>query len=122
MKLNYVRKSCRRRLSRAAHAERCHWSERCNNNVGVTAERANHNGSNARGVTAGKVGRNSSIYKKTFMSLYKHLIVSYGIDLYMNFCETPVSSSSYYIPCVPLVSVSPCTSWFQAVRRRCRHS
>ena len=23
-----------RRLSRAAHAERCHWSEGCNNNVG----------------------------------------------------------------------------------------
>ena len=49
-----------RRLSRAAHAERCHWSERCNNNVGVTAGKASHNGSNARGVTAGKMGRNSS--------------------------------------------------------------
>ena len=23
-----------RRLSRAAHAERCHWSEGCNNNLG----------------------------------------------------------------------------------------
>ena len=23
-----------RRLSRSAHAERCHWSEWCNNNVG----------------------------------------------------------------------------------------
>ena len=23
-----------RRLSRAAHAERCHWSEGCSNNVG----------------------------------------------------------------------------------------
>ena len=48
-------------LSRAAHAESCHWLERCNNNnVGVTAGKANHNGSNARGVTAAKMGRNSS--------------------------------------------------------------
>ena len=46
-----------RRLSRAAHAERCHWSEGCNNNAG----KASHNASNARGVTAGKMGRNSSI-------------------------------------------------------------
>ena len=49
-----------RRLSRAAHTERCHWSEGCNNNVGVTAGKASHNASNARGVTAGKMGRNSS--------------------------------------------------------------
>ena len=33
-----------RRLSRAAHAERCHWSEGCNNNnVGLTAGKASHN-------------------------------------------------------------------------------
>ena len=49
-----------RRLSRAARAEPCHWSEGCNNNVGegVTAGNASHNASNARGVTAGKIGRN----------------------------------------------------------------
>ena len=29
--------------------------------VGVTARKASHNASNARGVTAGKMGRNSSI-------------------------------------------------------------
>ena len=49
-----------KRLSRAAHAEPCHWSEGCNNNVGVTAGNSSHNTSNARGVTAGKIGRNSS--------------------------------------------------------------
>ena len=49
-----------RRPSRAAHAERCHWSEVCNNNLGVTAGKASHNTSNARAVTAGKMGRNSS--------------------------------------------------------------
>ena len=32
-----------RRHSRAAHAERYHWSEGCNNNVGVTAGKASHN-------------------------------------------------------------------------------
>ena len=48
------------RLSLAAHAEPCHWSEGCNNNVGVTAGKASHNASNASGVTAGKMGRNSS--------------------------------------------------------------
>ena len=44
-----------RRLSRAAHAERCHWSE----------GKESHNASNARGrrgVTAGKMERNSSVY------------------------------------------------------------
>ena len=48
-----------RRLSRATHAERCHWPEGCNNNLGVTAGKASHNTSNARAVTAGKMGRNS---------------------------------------------------------------
>ena len=43
-----------RRLSRAAHAEHCHWSKGCNNNVGgVTVGKTSHN-------TAGKMGRNSS--------------------------------------------------------------
>ena len=37
-----------RRLSRVAHAEPCHWSEGCHNNVGVTAGKASHNASNAR--------------------------------------------------------------------------
>ena len=50
-----------RHLSRAAHAGRCHWQEECNNNVGVTAGNTTHNASNARGVTSGKMGRNSSI-------------------------------------------------------------
>ena len=50
-----------RHLPRAAHAKRCHWSEGCNNNVGVTAGKSSHNASNARGVTSGKMGRNSSI-------------------------------------------------------------
>ena len=49
-----------RRLSRAAHAEPCHWSEGCNNNVGVTVGKSSHNAINTRGVTAGKMGRNSS--------------------------------------------------------------
>ena len=44
------------------HVERCHWSEGRHNNVGVTAGNASHNTSNARGVTAGKMGRNSSIH------------------------------------------------------------
>ena len=53
-----------RHLSRAAHAEPCHWSEGCHNNVGGhyrKGEPHSVNGSNARGVTAGKMGRNSSI-------------------------------------------------------------
>ena len=49
-----------KRLSRAARVEPCHWSEGCNNNVGVTAGKASLNASNARGVTAGKRGRNSN--------------------------------------------------------------
>ena len=49
-----------RRRSRASHAEPCHWSEGCNYNVGFTAGKASHNASNARGVTVGKMGRNSS--------------------------------------------------------------
>ena len=49
-----------RRLSRAAHAEPCHWLEGCNNNVEGHCRKASHNASNARGVTAGKMRRNSS--------------------------------------------------------------
>ena len=30
---------------------------------GVTAGKGSHNASNARGITAGKMGRNSSVYK-----------------------------------------------------------
>ena len=59
-----------RRLSRATHAEPCHWSEGCNNNVGVTAGNVNHNASNARGVTAGKMGRNSSSYNAAIAHNY----------------------------------------------------
>ena len=55
MKLNFACKSCGR--SRVARAESCHWSEGvC---CGVTAGKAIHNASNARGVTAGKMGSNS---------------------------------------------------------------
>ena len=43
--------------SRAARMEPCHLSEGC---WGVTARKASHNASNVRGVTAGKMGRNSS--------------------------------------------------------------
>ena len=50
-----------RRLPRAARVEPCHRSEGHHNNVGVTAGNASHKASNARGVTAGKMGRNSSI-------------------------------------------------------------
>ena len=57
-----------RSLSRAAQSEPCHWSEGCNNDVGVTAGKASHNASNARGVTAGKMGRNSSHYNLLFKS------------------------------------------------------
>ena len=46
---------------RATHTGPCHWSEGRHNNVGVTAEKASHNASNARGVTAGKMGRNSIV-------------------------------------------------------------
>ena len=49
-----------KRLSRAARVEPCHWSEGCNNNVGVTAGKASLSASNARGVTAGKMRRNST--------------------------------------------------------------
>ena len=55
-----------RRLSRAAHADPCHWSEGCNNNVGVTTGKASPNAINARGVTAGKMGRNSSIDNRSY--------------------------------------------------------
>ena len=41
----------------------CHWSKGCHIYVGVTAGKASHNASNARGVTAGKMGRNCSVYK-----------------------------------------------------------
>ena len=43
--------------SRAARVEPCHWSEGC---WGVTAGKSSNNASNARGVTAGDMGRNSS--------------------------------------------------------------
>ena len=49
--------------------EPCHWSEGCNNNVGVTAGNESHNASNARGVTAGKMGRNSSYLNLTKQKL-----------------------------------------------------
>ena len=56
MKLNSACKSCGR--PRVACVEPCHWSEGvC---WGVTAGKASHNASNARDVTAGKMGRNSS--------------------------------------------------------------
>ena len=54
-----------RRRSRAARAEPCHWSEGRHNNVGVSAGKASHKASNARGVTAGKMGRNSSTTKNS---------------------------------------------------------
>ena len=56
-------------LARAALAEPCHWSEGCNNNVGVTAGKASHNTSNARCVTAGKMGCNSSYSRKLMSNL-----------------------------------------------------
>ena len=51
-----------RRLSRAAHADHCHWSQGCNNYVcgGGHCRKGSHSVSNARGVTAGKMGRHSS--------------------------------------------------------------
>ena len=55
-----------RRLSRAAHAEPCHFSEGCHNNVGVTAGKASHNASNARDATADKMGRNSSRHNQQY--------------------------------------------------------
>ena len=56
MKLNFAWKSCGR--SRVARVEPYHWSE---GYVGcVTAGNESHNASNARDVTAGKMGRNSS--------------------------------------------------------------
>ena len=61
IKLPHVVLQAARRLSRAAHAERCHWPEGCNNNLGVTAGKASHNTCNARAVTAGKMGCNSSV-------------------------------------------------------------
>ena len=47
---------------RATHAEPWHWSEGRHNNVGVSAGKATHESSNTRGVTAGKMGCNSSKY------------------------------------------------------------
>ena len=64
MKLN---SACSRAGGEASLAsgltERCHWSKGCNNNVGGSLQerRATHNASNARGVTAGNMGRNASI-------------------------------------------------------------
>ena len=49
--------------------EPCHWSEgRQYQCWGVTAGNASHNASNARGVTAGKMGRNSSDYSVTVLT------------------------------------------------------
>ena len=54
-----------RRLSRAAHVQLCLWSEGVIIMWGwVTAGKASHNASNARGVTTGKMGRNSSVYNR----------------------------------------------------------
>ena len=50
-----------RRLPRAEHADPCHWLEGYPSNVGVTAGNARHKASNARGVTAGNMGRKSSV-------------------------------------------------------------
>ena len=67
-----------RRLSRAAHVEHCHWSERCNNNVGVTAGKASRN---SRGVTAGKMGRNSScnnnqvLFSPYYLTMFSHSLL-----------------------------------------------
>ena len=48
-------------LASGARVEPCHWSEGRHNNVGVSLrKKPSHNASNARGVTAGKMGRNSS--------------------------------------------------------------
>ena len=76
MKLNFACKSCRRRgISRERHA----WSLAIGQRGviikwGVTAGKANQNASNARGVPVGKMGRNSSIYNRTWMSFrcYTH--------------------------------------------------
>ena len=61
-----------KRISRAARVEPCHWldwSEGCNNNVGGRCRKGEpHNASNARGVTAGKMGRNSSLINVTNMN------------------------------------------------------
>ena len=43
---------------------------------GVTAGNASHNASNARGVTAGKMGRNSSEYNYMFCTQEKDLDVA----------------------------------------------
>ena len=50
--------------SRAAQAQPCHLSEGRHNNVGVTAGKTIHNASIDMGVTAGKIGRNSSEFNK----------------------------------------------------------
>ena len=54
--------------SRVARVDPCHWSEGRHNYVGVSLCTGNvsHNASNARGVTAGKMGRNSSLNNKVF--------------------------------------------------------
>ena len=46
-------------LASGARAEPCHWSERRHNYVGVSLQEIRAK-SNARGATAGKMGRNSS--------------------------------------------------------------
>ena len=38
-------------------------ARKANHNWGVTARKSSHNASNARGVAAGKMGRNSSTFK-----------------------------------------------------------
>ena len=47
-----------RPVSGRSRAEPCHWSEGC---WGVSAGKASHNASNARGVNADKMGSNSNL-------------------------------------------------------------
>ena len=64
MKLNCACKPCRRRgVSRERHTRILAIGRRGVIIMwGVTAGKSSHNASNARRVTAGKMGRNSSIY------------------------------------------------------------
>ena len=64
---------------RATHAERCHWSE----GLGCHCTgKASHNASNARNVTAGKMGNNSSTYNigSSFAHKTEPIVLIYLFD------------------------------------------
>ena len=80
MKLRVHALPAARLRSRAAHVGPCYWSEGHHNNVEVTAGKASHNASNARGITAGRMGRNSSLYNGHFCPNVSLMLITNTIN------------------------------------------